>query len=88
MTHTLHIFRGQQAGEGESRVQMCAMPGEDYVAVRFDDARRGWVATVYRCTLGGTVLAAKAWGEAHRRKRDAVEEARTSGIPFMPGFKG
>lgn len=87
MTHILHVFRECQPGEGESRVQLCQHPGDDYVAVRYDDARSGWVATVYRCTLGGTVLAAKSWGEPHKHKRDADDEARSSGIPFMPGYR-
>ena len=87
MTHILHQFLDRQPGEGESRVEMARMPGEDFVAVTHDDAAGGWRAQVYRCTLGGTVLAVKARGTLCRRRKDAVAEAETSGIPFMPGFR-
>jgi hypothetical protein len=83
----LHIFRDRQPGEGELRVRLCEHPGEDFVAVSYDDARCGWIAKVYRCTLGGTVLAEKAWGQTYKRKRDAVAEAKSSGIAIMPGCR-
>lgn len=86
-THILHQFRDTLPGEGEMRVQMARHPGEDFVAVRYDDAKRGWVATVYRVTMGGTVCAAKAWGEPHRLKREAAAEAKSSGIAIMPGCR-
>ena len=82
----LHQFRDTLPGEGETRVQMARMPGEDFVAVAYDDSARGWIAKVYRCTLGGTVMAAKAWGEPHPRRKDAIAEADASGIPYMPKF--
>ena len=83
--HPLHVFRDTVPGEGESRALRARMPGEDFVVVDYDDAARGWRATVYRRVHGGLVLAAKAWGEPHRLKRDALAEARSSGIPFLPG---
>ena len=84
MTHILHQFRDTQPGEGELRVQMANHPGKDFVAVAYDCGRQGWMAKVYRCTLGGTVMAVKAWGEPHKRRKDAVNEAETSGIIWMP----
>jgi len=87
MTHILHQFLEQKPGEGESRVTLARMPGEDFVAVTHDDAAAGWVAQVYRCCVGGTVLAVKARGTVCRRRKDAVAEAESSGIPFMPGFR-
>jgi hypothetical protein len=87
MTHVLHQFLEQQPGEGELRVNLARMAGEDYVAVPYDDAKRGWVPQVYRCTVGGTVLAVKARGNVYRRRKDALAEAESSGIPFMPGFR-
>lgn len=86
MAHILHQFLGQQPGESDVRVNLAAHPGEDFVAVPYDDLACGWRAQVYRCSFGGTVLAVKARGNVYRRRKDAITEAESSGIPFMPGF--
>lgn len=87
MTHILHQYRPQQPGEGELRTSLAEHPGTDYVVVEYNYSGNGWKATVYRVTLGGTVMAARAWGETHKTKRAAVAEAKSSGIPFMPGWR-
>jgi len=87
MTHILHQFCPQQPGEGDLRVRLANHPGEDFVVVEYDYGARAWVAKVYRCTLGGTVMAARAWGKTHKTKRAAVAEAKASNIPFMPGWR-
>lgn len=85
MAHILHQFRETQPGEGESRVNLADMPGDDWAVVEYEDYR-GWVAKVYRAPFEG-VYAARAWGEPHKLRRDAMAEVRSSGIPFMVGHR-